>query len=580
MKRSPLQKLIRTCSAVTALFLVACAGVGGTGTRLPATVEYVRPAQVVDSAELPAQRDVLGSYLTARIAEARGDYLQAADAYLAVAMRDVSQINMAERAFSLFLIEGDTDGASEAAALLIEHTDLVPLVAMFRAYELAIAGEYVEAEKVMAKLLKEPTELLHLHMAHSYLRMAAGEPVDKVITDVEKLKPGPGMAVYKYYNLGRLYARAENLEKAITNYQKAFQLDPGSIMVVLGLGNLYAQNGDVEKVKELYASFMKLHPDSLLLDEVQERLKRGEPLMQTQPDITHDLADVSFGLASILAGQGIDNTASQFLTLTLMMRPQHSLALFSRGLLADKMMERTQALSFYRQVRPSSVAGLAARLRVAEVDFAQGDQRRALRQMRAMVQAYPERMILRKAYAKSLFEAEDFRNAVAQMDVILKGVEKPTREEAAYFFLRGAAHERLRNLEQATTDMQKVLEIDPDNPLVLNYLGYMWVDQNINLPEAYEMLSRAVALRPYDGAIVDSLGWAYFRKGKFEQALEHLERAAMLQPEDGTILGHLGYAYDAVGRHDEARAYWRRALELGVDSTEDERDIRRRLRSR
>src|SRR5690606_29172039 len=103
----------------------------------------------------------------------------------------------------------------------------------------------------------------------------------------------------------------------------------------------------------------------------------------------------------------------------------------------------------------------------------------------------------------------------------------------------------------ATADMQKVLEVDADNPLVLNYLGYMWVDQNVNLEEAYAMLTRAVALRPHDGAIVDSLGWAYYRKGAYDRAVDHLERAVKLLPDDGTIHAHLGYAYAAVGRLTE-----------------------------
>ena len=108
--------------------------------------------------------------------------------------------------------------------------------------------------------------------------------------------------------------------------------------------------------------------------------------------------------------------------------------------------------------------------------------------------------------------------------------------------------------------MQAALELEPDQPLVLNYLGYSWVDQGMNLAEAEAMLRRAVDLRPDDGYIVDSMGWAYYRLERFEEAVRYLERAVELRPDDPVINDHLGDAYWQVGRHREARFQWQRAL--------------------
>jgi Flp pilus assembly protein TadD len=111
-------------------------------------------------------------------------------------------------------------------------------------------------------------------------------------------------------------------------------------------------------------------------------------------------------------------------------------------------------------------------------------------------------------------------------------------------------------------DFQKALELNPDQPQVLNYLGYSWVDQGVNLEAGMEMIKKAVELRPKDGYIVDSLGWAYYRLGRFDEAVKHLERAIELRPEDPTINDHLGDAYWKVGRELEARFQWSHARDL------------------
>ncbi len=130
------------------------------------------------------------------------------------------------------------------------------------------------------------------------------------------------------------------------------------------------------------------------------------------------------------------------------------------------------------------------------------------------------------------------------------------------FYARGIALERMGRWPDSEASLAKALELAPDQPLVLNYLGYSWVDQGQNLDRAKAMLHRAVELRPQDGFIVDSLGWAYFRIGEFDNAVTQLERAVELEPGDPVINDHLGDAYWRVGRLREARFQWQRALTL------------------
>jgi Flp pilus assembly protein TadD len=133
------------------------------------------------------------------------------------------------------------------------------------------------------------------------------------------------------------------------------------------------------------------------------------------------------------------------------------------------------------------------------------------------------------------------------------------------FYFRGIALERLKRWPRAEKDFLQALELEPEQPFVMNYLAYSWVDQNLNLDRATGMLVRAVELRPDDGYIVDSLGWVYYRLGEYRKGVGYLERAVELRPQDPVINDHLGDAYWRVGRRQEARFQWRRALSLGPE---------------
>jgi len=141
-------------------------------------------------------------------------------------------------------------------------------------------------------------------------------------------------------------------------------------------------------------------------------------------------------------------------------------------------------------------------------------------------------------------------------------------ERWALFYDRGVARERSGQWERAEADLLHALEMKPDQPLVLNYLGYSWIDRGENLERGLKMIEKAVELRPEDGYIVDSLGWAHYRMGDYAAAADYLEKATELVPEDPTINDHLGDAYWQTGRLVEARYQWRRALQFGPQESE------------
>jgi tetratricopeptide (TPR) repeat protein len=161
--------------------------------------------------------------------------------------------------------------------------------------------------------------------------------------------------------------------------------------------------------------------------------------------------------------------------------------------------------------------------------------------------------------ADFLRDAKRFAEAADAYSHAIALVPEPDRTHATLFYFRGIAYERAGMWDKAEADFRKSLALSPDQANVLNYLGYSMIEKRINIPEAMDMIRKAVELKPNDGYIVDSLGWAHYHMGEYEEASKHLERAVELRPEDPIINDHLGDAYWRSGRRLEAKFQWQHA---------------------
>jgi Flp pilus assembly protein TadD len=157
---------------------------------------------------------------------------------------------------------------------------------------------------------------------------------------------------------------------------------------------------------------------------------------------------------------------------------------------------------------------------------------------------------------------KDFAECAQVYSKGIATITDPARPNWLIYYFRGICNERAKNWKDAEADLKQALKLYPDQPHVLNYLGYSWIDQHVNLDEGMQMIRRAVEQRPDDGYIVDSLGWAYYRLGNYDEAVKNLERAVELKPDDPTINDHLGDAYAKTGRNLEAQFQWSHARDL------------------
>ena len=186
----------------------------------------------------------------------------------------------------------------------------------------------------------------------------------------------------------------------------------------------------------------------------------------------------------------------------------------------------------------------------------------AEKHLNALIKEHPDDLEAIMALGNVLRSHKKFTECVDAYSRGVATLTQPDKSNWMLFYFRGICYERSHQWPKAEADLKKALELFPDQPHVLNYLGYSWIDQGVNLDEGMEMINKAVQQRPDDGYIVDSLGWAYYRLGNYEESVKKLERAIELKPEDPTINDHLGDAYWRVGRVLEAKFQWAHARDL------------------
>ncbi len=279
-----------------------------------------------------------------------------------------------------------------------------------------------------------------------------------------------------------------------------------------------------------------------------------------------------YGIGASLTRRGGEDLALVYLQLALYLHPNHALALLSLGDLYESVKKPQMAIKVYERVPANSPLKRNAQIQLA-TDLDSVDRTdEALKILKTVTSDDPkdvEAIVALGNIERARKKFEDCSKTYGQA-IEASGSEKPNW---VLFYFRGICEERSKQWPKAEADLKKALEIQPEQAHVLNYLGYSWIDQGVNLDEGMSMIRRAVDQRPDDGFIVDSLGWAYYRIADYDNAVKTLERAIDLKPEDPTINDHLGDAYWRAGRTLEAKFQWqpRQGFEAGAGRVAEDR---------
>jgi tetratricopeptide (TPR) repeat protein len=277
---------------------------------------------------------------------------------------------------------------------------------------------------------------------------------------------------------------------------------------------------------------------------------------------------VLYGLGTVGGRQGDELASLIYLRLALYLAPENALGIITLADVYERMKQEEAAIELYDSVPQDSPLRVNADVQAALLLESLGKSKEASEHLQAVVDAHPKNQEALTALGNLQRSRKLFDKSVETYTRVLNLQPKPDKSQWLLYYYRGIANERRKNWPTAEADLKKALELFPDQPLVLNYLGYSWVDQGVNLDDAFKMLRRAVDLRARDGYIVDSLGWAYYRLGRYDEAVRELEKAVDLKPSDPVINDHLGDAYWRVGRELEAQFQWNHARDLNPDPEE------------
>ena len=404
-------------------------------------------------------------------------------------------------------------------------------------------------------------------MLIAWAKVGANDTKGAVET-LDKLAGADWYALFKDLHTGLIYDATGNRKDAQKRLERAYKLDSGALRVVESYSSVLVRQGQKDEAIKVLETFDKALPRHPLITSELEKVRAGEKLPPMIDNAQAGAAEALYGLGAALGRRGGEDLGLVYLQLALYLTPQHPLALLSLADLYESLKKSELAIKVYEQVPASSPLRRNAEIQLAiNLDTVDRTEEAKVRLEKLItdspkdleaIMALGNIQRARKQYAEC---ADSYGKGIAT-------IAHPEKSNWLVFYFRGICNERIKKWGDAEADLKKALELFPDQPHVLNYLGYSWVDQGINLDDGMKMIRRAVEQRPDDGYIVDSLGWAHFRVGNYEEATKQLERAIELKPEDPTINDHLGDCYWKIGRTLEAQFQWAHARDLKPEPDE------------
>lgn len=561
MRRKPAFRLFCGAAFIAALSIGA-----GTSAAFAETKPADKPAETVTFD--PAKVNTFsGAFLAARTADVDQDFATAITLYKKALDFDTANVEIRQRLMIAQLLSGDFDAGAKIADSLKDDSSVERVTTIVRALAAIKDKKFSDAEKILKYTGPNDLDRMVNTLLTAWARAGAGKNKEALAL-VNGMK-GPGwFSIFQKYNAGAIALVAGNTEAArkslndaVTDREGGATATDTYMRAVMALARLEAKAGNKQKALDTISVGDTFAPNYAPLKALRQSIEKGEkPEQQVQTPV-EGAAAVMFSIAGALNREGAEEIVTLYLQTSRALDPKSADTLILLGGLAEAQKQPERAIAFYREVPADSPMHRISELQLG-LTLAQTDKvEEARRHLKSLLESDPSDIRSYLAYGSVLSDAKDYQAMAANYDKAVEVIGSvPKKSDWTIFFQRGIAYERLKQWDKAEPDFKRALELNPEQPQVLNYLGYSWVDKNMNLEQGIDMIRRAVELRPNDGYIVDSLGWAHYRLGAFDEAVTELERAIELRAGDPTINDHLGDAYWRVGRKIEAVYQWNRAL--------------------
>ncbi|MEE8309360.1 MAG: tetratricopeptide repeat protein [Hyphomicrobium sp.] len=513
-----------------------------------------------------AAQSLIGSYLAANLAKSANDAKSAALFYRSALATDPENEVLLEQSFQVEVLEANWQRAVPLARQLIAANEgktqrMAHLLLGLDAFN---SQSYSKAEKNFETASEGPIGELTSTLARAWTEVARGN-TKKALKLLNLPKQAEWAQFYLNYHKALIADVAGRQKEAAAAFERTYEEDNRTLRTALAYARHAAHYGHIKRAKSILRQQIdqaqrEPHP---LARDLLDKIEAGEKISLLIKTPEDGLTEVFYGLGEALTSEGGLSMGILYLQMALYLQPDHAFALAALANAYEASRRYDDAIAAYDRIPPGTALQDSIDIRKAfdlnsldKVDEAQVilDKLAAtnptdIRPLDALGNIMRSR--------KRFDEAVDYYSRA--IDLLPDRLEK---RHWSFYYSRGTCYERTKNWPLAEVDLQKALKLFPDQPLTLNYLGYSWVDQNRNLKQGMALIEKAVALKPDDGYIVDSLGWAHYKLGNFKQSVRFLERAVELRPEDPVLNDHLGDALWRVGREREARYQWDQSLTL------------------
>jgi tetratricopeptide (TPR) repeat protein len=506
-----------------------------------------------DPSSGPVPNGIIGNYLAGRFALSEGDSQTAATDLLKAVAQNPGDPELTLQAFIATLDSGRPEAVklarqlpdSQVAQLVLADVDIK-------------AGRWPAAEQRFHGLPRQGLTQLLQPLLVAWAQQGDGR-TDTALSTLRPYVDNPRFRTIFALHAAMIADLGDRKEDAARLYRVAeTDLSQPNVRMAQILASWEARSSQPAEAQRILASLPTVAPDLAITMPGLMASVTKRPV----PRAIDGIAEAYFTFAALLQAQDANDFSLIMLRLALDLRPDFAAA---RLLAADIEQNEHQpdlALRTLSEVPATDPLIAIVQLRRAALVDRLGRSDDAMHDLERLARDYPDSPLPDEQRGDILRSKQRFPDAVAAYDRAIARVSHPEPSDWVVFYDRGVAEERAHQWPKAEADFHHALELSPDQPFVLNYLGYSWADMGHHLNQARQMIERAAERRPNDGAITDSLGWVEFRQGDAKDAVKTLEHAVELEPEDSTINGHLGDAYWAAGRKIEAQYQWRRALTL------------------
>lgn len=539
------------------------------GLMLGALVPQIAPAQTA-----------AGAYIAGRVALFNSDFDQAASYYTKALTRDPSNAALMEHVVTAQLALGRIGYALPVA----DRMDAAGISSQVA--NMVIAADLIDNEnydKLLERLAAETGGISPLvdGLMKGWAQMGTGA-VAKALEQFDSIASDNGLRGFAMYHKALALASVGDFEGAEaifadTSQGSAVLSRRGALAYAEVLSQLERNGEAADMLRDAFGPGADPAVTAMIM-----RLDGGETLPFTHVRSARDgMAEIFFSIGVVLNSETASDYALIYARMAGYLRPDHIDALLLSAELLDDMGQYDLSVATYKKVPAGTPDYHAAELGRAEALRRADKPDAAIEVLEKLAADYPNQAPIYSALGGLFRQQESYESAAEAYDRALELTPEDGRTRWFLLYARAICYERLGEWDKAEADFRAALELNPEQPQVLNYLGYSLVEKQQKLDEALDMIKRAVASRPDSGYIVDSLGWVLYRLGRYDEAVGHMEKAVELMPVDAVVNDHLGDVYWAVGRIREAEFQWRRALSfIDPDDTDSEADpdrIRRKL---